>query len=129
MNKKTIGIGIVFSLFLITSANAYFWDDWVSTRKLESNYFNSNEILLKENEAVKEAFEAKKKAVQAYNEAITRQNMALTQKFSAHCLLYSQKKMAGEELKDARVEPACANNSVDLYKRLYHENFSTVSEN
>ena len=127
MRNKIAAFGLL-SLMVVSTTYGAFWDNWVSTKKLEQNYFNSNEILLKENEAVKEAFEAKKKAVQMYNESIVRQNMAMTLKFSAHCLLYSQKKTSGAELKDARVEPACAANDVELYKRLYHENFSTVAD-
>lgn len=121
-------IGIALFLFLNT-ANAMFWDDWVSNHKLHDNYQNADEILLKEQEAVTHALEAKKKAVQAYNEAQARLNMAMNMKFSAHCLLYSFKKTQGEEPKDARVEPSCANNSVELYKRTFHDSFTTVIKN
>ena len=124
---KNFGIGII-SLFLITTVQAAFWDDWVSSHKLHDNYQNADEILIKEQEATREALEAKKRAVQAYNESQARLNMAVNLKFNAHCLLYSFKKQQGEEPKDARVEPACNGGGVELYKSIMHKGLNTVSQ-
>lgn len=125
--KKTT-VGIVLSLFLIpTLASAMFWDNWVSTRQFESNYQSQVQLLNKQDEIVKELGLAKKQALVAFNNAMEQRNRLAMTKFMAHCTLYSAKKNSGIVPEDSRIEPACENDDLNLYNRIYGlENFTTV---
>ena len=130
---KIIGIGIA-SLFLISSASAFFWNDWISIGRLESNYQTQVLIVSKQLESVATLKKAKELATVNFNNAMEQLATMQKQKFLAHCSLYAEKKNSGQEPEDARIEQACelevkSGNGIVLYKKIYSENFSTVKKN